>query len=133
MDDAEGTLNDVLARLSERARRPIQLDDLVRRWDTFVGEVERGYAASIYDYTDDLSVRDLLAEILSAIPIASARALEDAVQKADATYRSATSICPRPLLPLPPGLHSWWWFRIPVHLSGELRDDFIAAGLLRQE
>lgn len=36
----------------------------------FGAEVERGYAVSIYNYTNDLGVRDLLGEILSAISIA---------------------------------------------------------------
>jgi hypothetical protein len=34
------------------------------------------------------------------------------------------------LLPLPPGVHSWWWFRVPSRLTDELRQDLIDDGFL---
>jgi hypothetical protein len=133
MSAADGTddaLDAVLSRLSARAKRPIDLIDLIERWSTFVTEVDRGYGATIYDYTNGLSVRDLLAEILVAIPLERRRAIEDAVANSDAIYQHATTASSRPLLPLAHGLHSWWWFRLPLRIPKELRDDLIADGFL---
>ena len=36
------------------------LGSLLRRWSEFVTQVERGYDDSIYEYTNDLSVRGRL-------------------------------------------------------------------------
>lgn len=130
MGNKEETLESVLARISERAKRRMDLNYLVTRWSQFVREVERGYKLSIYDYTNDLSVRDLLGEVISSLSITGARVVEDSIASSDEDYRHATRVSTRPLLPLPPGVHSWWWFRIPTQMSNELRQDLVAEGFL---
>ena len=50
-----------LARLLDGS----SLDALLREWRAFVTQVERGYDDSIYEYTNDLSVRDRLERLLA--------------------------------------------------------------------
>ena len=47
-----------LAELAARTGREDSLNALLGRWSAFVTTVERGYDDSIYEYTNDLSVRD---------------------------------------------------------------------------
>jgi hypothetical protein len=51
--------------MSDTAGRGQTVRQLLRRWASFVRQVETGYDDTIYDYTNDLSVRDLLEEKLS--------------------------------------------------------------------
>jgi hypothetical protein len=129
LDEAE-VMRSVLSRISERAKRPTELGYLVRRWNSFAVEVEQGYGGTIHDYTNDVSVRDLLAEVIAALSPSSARAIEESIAAADETYRRATTVSSKTLLPLPPGVHSWWWFRVPSRLTDELRQDLIDDGFL---
>ncbi len=57
--DASAALEGALQRLSRRAGYPMSLQQLLQRWQHFVVRVEQGYADSIYEYTNELSVRDL--------------------------------------------------------------------------
>jgi len=114
----------VLARLSERAHHEIDLPYLVNGWQRFVERVQTGYDWTIYDYTNDLGKRNLLAEVIAAVSPASAHALEDLIREADAAYRAATREVEQPILPQPARTHRWWWFRIPRVPTDEMRDDF---------
>ena len=71
-DEAQ-VLAAILAALSKHAHYPLSLSQLLQRWSYFVAQVERGYEGSIYEYTNDLSTRDLLEEILLQV----ARSLHD--------------------------------------------------------
>ena len=118
----------VLVRLSERARHKVTLADLIRRWSDFSAEVLSGYRASIYDYTNELTVRDLLAEVIAALRPELAHEVETRIAQADGAYRNGTRISERPLLPMPPRVNSWWWFRVPTKAGTELRRDLVSDG-----
>jgi hypothetical protein len=98
------------------------LNDLLRGWERFVGQVESGYTDNRYEYFNDMSCRKALA---AAWPLLTKR-MRDARQAeldvADARFRAAT-------VPGPAGSDvetssSWWEQRRPVRLVGELAEDF---------
>ncbi len=100
-----------------RAGRP----GLIRRWQQFVDEVERGYEFGLHDYRNDLDLRGVLDLIGSAAEpaIAAADARLDALLTAR-EVRVWESAADQP----------WWDFGYPANARGYLRRDLIAEGLL---
>jgi hypothetical protein len=92
------------------------LGELLRGWSDLVRQVERGYEFSIYDYTNDLSVRDRLERVVAGASPQHQRALADA----DRRFTAATEESPRPLST---SKTSWWWRRVPLRRVGELAED----------
>ena len=121
-------LGELLARMSKSAHHQIDLEGLIADWRRFVTELQTGYGASIYDYTNDVSVRDLLGELIASLSPTGADELEREIAAADDAYRAATRPSDRPLLPLAPDVHSWWWFRIPLRPGRELEADLVSEG-----
>lgn len=127
-------LESAITALSEQAEQPLSLNGLLQQWRLFVTEVERAYKASIYEYTNDLSIRDLLQEILLKVPDSLQNKLLELIQPWDTRFYEATLPCERPLLrgvtrerPSP------WWFRIPKRRGDELEDDLISEGFIDDE
>ncbi len=46
----------------------VSFEKLLQQWQAFVAEVEAGYAMSIYDYTNALSTRDVIEEVVKRTP-----------------------------------------------------------------
>jgi hypothetical protein len=120
----------VLETFSRGARRPITLDYLYGRWSDFVREVERGYDASIYDYTNDLSVRDMVEDILLSVGDSTREKLNTALQPYDSRFYQATTEAVRALLISKAATGGSWRRRIPLKLHGELEADLRAEGLV---
>jgi hypothetical protein len=99
------------------------LGSLLQDWRRFVGAVERGYDDSIYEYTNDLSVRDRLERVVAGASPGLRVQLERALAAADARFKTATEEAARPL-----GVTytTWWWQRVPRRRVGELADDLRA-------
>jgi hypothetical protein len=90
---------------------------LLRDWSALVTAVERGYDDSIYEYTNDLSVRDRLAGIEGP-----------ELAELDRRFEAATEPAARPLGERAVG---WgWWRRVPRRRTGELADDLASLGYL---
>lgn len=123
-------MDTILARLSERARYRFTFDDLVQRWETFVAQVGQGYTDSIYEYTNDLSMRDVIQEVLQNTEESLRQKLLAVVQPVDQRLEQATREIGRSLLGDKTSKVAWWWFRVPTRLSGELEDDLRSEGLL---
>ena len=104
---------------------------LLGRWAAFVRQVETGYDDSIYDYTNDLSVRDLLEERLSPLPSAEAEALRADLRPWDERFEAATRPSIRPLAPGVKDRGRAWWFRVPLKLADELASDLRSEGVIR--
>jgi hypothetical protein len=102
------------------------LGAMLRRWSDFVTQVERGYEASIYEYTNDLSVRDLLERVIAGAGPGLRAKLEAEAAEDDRRFEAATEESARPLGKFadPP----WWWRRAPVRRVGELADDLESLG-----
>jgi hypothetical protein len=121
-------LTPLLKRLSDRASRPISINQLLSRWSTFIEQIDRGYRLTGYDYVNDLATRDFLDEILSAAPkTLRERITNDELEALDARFRDASRELPTPLRIATPERPKWWWYRIPNDLSGELASDLVAG------
>lgn len=123
-------VNPILAGFSQRARFPISLDYLVEGWQTFVVEVEKGYNASIYDYTNDLSGRDLLQELASQVPGSVVSKLMEVIQPWDTRFVAATREIQYPLRGSKTATSRFWLMRVPIILREELEGDLRSEGVL---
>lgn len=103
----------------------------LRRWAAFVRQVETGYDDTIYDYTNDLSVRDLLEEQLAPLSPADGEALRAELHPWDQRFEAATRPSIRPVAPGVKDRERPWWFRIPLKLSEELASDLRSEGVIR--
>ncbi len=129
--DASAALEGVLQRLSRRAGYPMSLQQLLQQWRNFVVRVEQGYADSIYEYMNELSVRDLLEEILRSVPHGLQKALAQWITPWDKRFAEATREIGRAMLPaVEQEAPLWWWFRIPKNPGEELEEDLRSEGLL---
>lgn len=111
--------------------RTFGLPELVRRWKSFVLEVENGHELSIHDYTHDLAMRDLLQQVKSQVPQRLAEEIRTQIEEWDARYHQVTRPSERPIaepLEEPAG---GWWFRIPVH-SGKELSQYLATKVLNE-
>jgi hypothetical protein len=117
----------ILAPFSTRAKRPLSLEHLLERWSNFVREVGRGYADSIYEYTNDLSTRDILETVVQQAPQPLHDGLNAILNPIDVRYNELTQVIQRSL----GSSQNPWWFRIPKNLSDELKDDLQAEGFLQ--
>jgi hypothetical protein len=103
------------------------LGSLLGDWQRFVTAVERGYDDSIYEYTNDLSVRDRLERVVAGASPGLRDQLERAVAEDDRRFTAATEEAARPLGAT---RTTWWWRRVPVRRVGELADDLESLGHL---
>ena len=117
-------LEPILDALSQRSGRKQTLDRLLNKWSRFVSKVELGYRLSIYDYTNDLSLRDFLQVVLSSCPNRIHDRLLEWMEGWDNRFILVTKQVEKPLLP-PLGKEElgWWWFRIPLDPGNELMKD----------
>jgi len=124
-------LNATLRRLSKRAKHPITLEHLLQRWQDFVVQIERGYEDSIYEYTNDLSVRDLWEEILRGVPQGLRQELSEWIRPWDERFYKATRSVRRPILSAGRSSLHWWWFRVPKRVGEALGADLRFEGILK--
>ncbi len=95
---------------------------------SLVEEVEHGYGLSVYEYTNDLGSRDLLAEIREEAPPPLRETIDAALQPWDRRYDHATRWVGQPLRG--ESERGWWWFRTPAKLRLELETDLRSEGIL---
>jgi hypothetical protein len=100
------------------------LGAMLGRWSAFVAAVERGYDDSIYEYTNDLSVRDRLERLAAGAGTALRAKLADALAEPDRRFEAATEEAGRPLAES----EAPWWRRVPRRRVGELAEDLTSLG-----
>ncbi len=103
--DEARQLADSLQALSTRLGREVSLRGLLTRWSGFVAEVERGYELTVYDFTNDLSTRDHIEEVLTALPGELQVRLAAKVKQTDERFMAATEGVVKALRDRP---HEWW-------------------------
>jgi hypothetical protein len=113
----------ILSGWSARRRLPVSLDGLITKWQEFVHAVELGYDYTIYDYTNDLTVRDMLEEVTEAIHEPSRSRLTAIIAPLDERFLAVTRPVSTPLLVAP--VERVWWYRVPRVLVGELEQDLV--------
>ena len=99
------------------------LGALLQDWSRFVTEVERGYDDSIYEYTNDLTIRDRLERVVAGASPGLRGRLQRALATDDSRFEAATEEAERPLGAT---YTTWWWRRVPRRLVGELAEDLRA-------
>jgi hypothetical protein len=128
--EEEKMLEPILHKLSEQAKRVLTLDSLVEIWKNFVHEVEEGYPGSIYDYTNDLSTRDILQIIIDQCSSPIREKILSVISNWDSQFIKATWELDRPLLPSKKDKNQkWWWFRVPTKPGYELGNDLKLEGI----
>jgi hypothetical protein len=120
----------LLAELAERSGRQDSLDAMLRRWGDFVARVERGYDDSIYEYTDDLSVRDRLERVAQGAGAGLRAKLERRLAGDDRRFEAASEEGARALGEFGDTSAPWWWRRLPLRRAGELAEDLESLGYL---
>lgn len=126
--DERTELAGLLAGLAERSGRADSLGAMLRDWSGFVTQVERGYDDSIYEYTNDLSVRDRLERIVAGAGPGLRAKLAAALAADDRRFDAATEEHTRPLGEFGETTPPWWWRRAPRRRTGELADDLESLG-----
>ena len=132
--DEETALTRALLEIQRRtgAKSTTTLEHLVQRWSRFVEEIERGYKLSIYDYTNDLCVRDILDDVIELVPESLRGDIRTELSAWDDRYRLATKPSAAPLLPGEDVVGQARWHRVPRLLDGELKDDLISEGVVAE-
>lgn len=115
-----------LASASSRAKQPFSLDRLVARWRRFVDEVAAGYGDSIYEYTNDLGVRELLEKVMKESPEPARAKIAQELAPLDSRFDESTQPAKRPL----GNPTSKWSTRVPTKIAGELERDLRSEGYL---
>ena len=93
---------------------------LIAKWQSFVIEVESGYTLTIYDYTNDLSLRAQLENEIRSNKVSDNEL--GVVAALDERFRRATRDSVKPLPGMPdPG--DWWVRRVPRNATAELAED----------
>ena len=103
------SLQRLLGGLTRDPGRPASLNDMLSRWRAFVHAVERGYDDSIYEYMNDLLVRDHLEALLTAAPPGLRSKLENAISPIDSRFMKATE---QAALSQAGGELVSWWHRV---------------------
>lgn len=111
----QAELRQVLARVSTGRGEAMTLGALLRDWGDLVAKVERGYLLTIDDYTNHLTVRDTIEQVLEGSGEMLRTKIAVPVDKLDGRFLSATVEAVKPLLPRP----HHWWTRVPARRTGD--------------
>lgn len=104
-------LERVESEVSARYAGPNAFAERAREWGDFVKSVEAGYGFSVYDYTNDLCIRDILQEILDQLSFELRAKLLVGVAHIDKRFLATSEPALRPLTASSkPGE---WWCRVP--------------------
>lgn len=122
-------LRELVGSMSARAHHRMTFDALVSKWEQLVAAVERGYDDSIHEYTNDLSVRNLLEKIIAAGSPSLAASVSAIIHPADLRFLRSTRPAAKPF---PGDSSAFWWKRVPERLVGELRQDLLADGIISE-
>lgn len=101
---------------------------LLEKWERFVKDVEEGYSLSIYDYTHELSMRDLLENVKERVPVRLRQEIEVALRPWDARFMQATQPSDRPIEPVVDEDAKEWWYRLPKHAGWDVERYLIEGG-----
>jgi hypothetical protein len=127
--DAKEHLDAIAQKLTEmrlRAKHPPRdfwtLNGMLGSWRQLVDKIDEGYDDIIEEYWNDLSVRELLEELLEVVAEGSVRSwVTKEIAETDDRYIDATREVQKPIFGS--GDMPWWWWRVPKKLTGELRHD----------
>ena len=91
-------------------------------WDRFVGQVDRRYQQTLYDYRNRLDTRTIIQPSIDLLDIEIREAYTDALEPVDQRFRSATwDSARRWSSTAQPG--DWCASRLPLRIGDELARD----------
>ncbi len=122
----------IMKDISTASRFEQSLDDLIARWSSLTAEVEKGYNDSIYEYTNDLGTRDLLARINSELSEDGQNKLASMLAPLDDRFLLATIPLSQSIRAGKDELSAWWWYRAPRKLTEELKKDLVKEGVVKE-
>ena len=111
-----------LSQASKQAQIQLAIESLLDAWKRFVIQVENGYAESYYEYTNDLSTRDILDDLLHVSDSSIQAKLLRFLEPWDSRFYQATRESDL-IVPQDRNSHRDWWHRVPKILIDELRSD----------
>jgi hypothetical protein len=128
LNDAEfvGLVNKVVA--GSGWRQLSTANQMVEQWSEFVDLCETGYDFSLYEFTNDRSIRDLLERVMfhpSLWDRVQMDGLRAAVEAIDERYRA----CCRTDVRFDGSDLRWWRACVPILAEGEFKDDLEAINL----
>ncbi|MFL5736876.1 MAG: hypothetical protein ACJ76P_06025 [Actinomycetota bacterium] len=98
------------------------LPEWIEDWTHFVGSVESGYTLTVYDYTNDVSIRQMLDEVMEVASDPCRQTIRAALRPIDERYLEATM---EPSTGDPEQRSGNPWYRAPRVLVGEFRNDLV--------
>ena len=101
-----------------KAARELTFEARMDQWEDFIKEIEAGYSFTIYDYENDLSVRDILQRAIQdgrELSNSERQRLKELDTRFYALTRSRDYLTFEPERP--------WGWRVPKEPKGELADD----------
>jgi len=139
--DAEPRSRDPVAeyfesrRVSEGVRRK-GLRGLVADWAAIARSAAH-YNLTLYDWVNDLDLRDIIAGAMAVAPEGERHALRDALARADDAFRAETLVSARSPVHFSTShvneydpARQWWYFRYTTHPGESMRADLTAAGII---
>lgn len=139
--DAEPRSRDPVAEYFERRGvsdgvRRKGLRGLVADWAAIARSAAH-YNLTLYDWINDLDLRDIIAGAMAVASEGEQHAVRDALARADDEFRDATLHSARsPAFGSSPRVNEydparqWWYFRYPSHPGDSMRADLTAAGIV---
>ncbi len=98
------------------------LGDWLQKWVNVVSDIEKGYLnLYIEDYENDLSVRDILQEIIESLSFDGQELLMQLIRPIDERFLRSTRELKRPLKKDAPQ-HYFWWYRAPKIVDRDILD-----------
>jgi hypothetical protein len=105
--------------------RTFSLEKSIHNWRSLVEAVEIGYGLGVYDYTNELTNRDILQRFLDTLPKTLEVHINESIKPIDDTLLSLTDESDMDLLGAGGEWQSkaWWWHRLPKKIGDELKED----------
>jgi hypothetical protein len=128
--DDFNTISRIISVFTARAGFKITLDGLLADWQNLTHKISIGYDNNIYEYMNDLSVRDLLEELMENVSEELRNKIMELVKASDEAFYNVTVDVPKPLLAKHCSAEAFWWKRIPKILKDELEDDLKKEGII---
>lgn len=124
------TIKKAIKELTGENIQTLTLNKIINSWENFIVQIEKGYVDSIYEYTNDLSVRNLIQKIIEKVPPEIKHKLLTKVKALDDKFLLITYEIDKPLGIGYNKQSEYWWYRLPINISEELEDDLKSQGFI---
>ncbi|HEY7447125.1 MAG TPA: hypothetical protein VH702_03195 [Vicinamibacterales bacterium] len=126
--EEQRVIDQALAERSTGSAPGLSVAQLIERWERFVHEIARGYEFTIYDYTNDLALRDIIQILLQLGPSIAGK-LTPRVTLLDDLFRESTVEITRPIRRVGDvSTITWWYRRVPKRAGEDLLADLRFEG-----